>query len=167
MSLHEIVRWPDPRLATACKPVAKITPEIRKLANDMLETMYAAPGRGLAAPQVGVLSRVFVMDTTWKDGTRDPMVFVNPEILTASEERATLAEGCLSIPGVSVEVTRSLRVRLRWTDLEGQRCERAFDGFPAACVQHEMDHLDGIVTLDRVDADTRARILSDYNPQSA
>ena len=167
MSLHEIVRWPDPRLATVCKPVAKITPEIRTLANDMLETMYGAPGRGLAAPQVGVLSRVFVMDTAWKDGAREPMVFVNPEILTTSHEQATLAEGCLSIPGVSVEVTRSLRVRLRWTDLGGQRCERAFDGFPAACVQHEMDHLDGIVTLDRVDADTRARILTDYDPQPA
>lgn len=167
MSLREIVRWPDTRLATVCEPVAEVTPAVRTLASDMLETMYHAPGRGLAAPQIGVLSRLFVMDTTWKDGTRDPMVFVNPEILSAGEERATLAEGCLSIPGVSVEVTRSLRVRLRWTDLEGHECERAFDGFPAACVQHEMDHLDGIVTLDRVDAHTRARILADYHPQPA
>jgi peptide deformylase len=167
MSLRKIVRWPDPRLATLCEPVAKITPAITTLAADMLETMYDAPGRGLAAPQVGVLSRVFVMDTTWKDGARDPLIFVNPEILTASAERATLPEGCLSIPGVSVEVTRALRVRLRWTDLDGRQCKRVFDGFPAACVQHEIDHLDGIVTLDWVDADTRARILADYDPQPA
>lgn len=162
MSLRDILTWPDDRLSTMCTPVNKITLEIKDLSDDLLETMYAAPGRGLAAPQVGVLKRLFVMDATWKDGDRRPMVFIDPEVLWQSETRCVNTEGCLSIPGVSMEVERSERIRLRWANLRGSVEEAQFEGFAAVCVQHELDHLDGIVTFDRVDADTRARALRDY-----
>ncbi len=149
-----IICWPDPRLATVCAPVAG---DVAALAADMLDTMYAAPGRGLAAPQVGVLLRLFVMDVTWKDGARDPQVFINPEILWRSATRKTGPEGCLSIPGVLAEVERATEVRLRWTDLAGAVREETLTGFAAICAQHEYDHLDGIVTLDHLDQDARAQ----------
>lgn len=153
--LLPILRWPDPRLSQPCAP-AVLDDALRALAADMLETMYAAPGRGLAAPQVGHLVRMFVMDVAWKTGTPAPMVFVNPEI----ELLGTLvsgAEGCLSIPGPVTEVERAAQVRVRWTDLQGQRQEAVLDGFAAICVQHEYDHLDGILTLDRLSPEARAK----------
>ncbi len=110
MSLRPILKWPDDRLSAVCELIDRITRETVALAEDMLETMYAAPGRGLAAPQVGVLSRLFVMDVAWKDGERTPQVFVNPEIAWAGEKMAVTSEGCLSIPGVSVDVV--IRSRL-------------------------------------------------------
>ena len=160
MSLREILRWPDPRLAETCAPVAAITPEIETLAADMLETMYAAPGRGLAAPQVGVLQRLFVVDVGWKEGRSDPLVCINPMLQEVSEERATHTEVCLSIPGVSAEVSRPARVQMVWTGLNGARYVQSFDGAAAVCVQHELDHLDGVVTLDHLDAGTRAAVLA-------
>ncbi len=165
MSLREIVRWPDPSLATPCREVSEISDEIIELAQDMLETMYAAPGRGLAAPQVGVLSRVFVVDTEWKDAAPAPKIFINPEIVARSATQAVQAEGCLSIPGVTVDVARPDSVVMRWTDLDGEPQEEAFSGFAAACVQHELDHLDGIVTLDHLDASDRARVITAYEEQ--
>lgn len=150
-----ILRWPDPRLSQPCAP-AVLDDALRQLAADMLETMYAAPGRGLAAPQVGHLVRLFVMDVAWKTGTPAPMVFVNPEIAPFGD-RVTGAEGCLSIPGPLTEVERLARVRVRWTDLDGSPREAAFDGFAAICVQHEYDHLDGILTLDRLSPEARVR----------
>jgi peptide deformylase len=165
MSLLEILRWPDPRLAQVCAPVGAVTPEIERLAADMLETMYAAPGRGLAGPQVGVLRRIFVMDVTWKEGAPDPLVVLDPEVEPLGEELIARDEGCLSIPGVMAEVTRPARVRMRWTGLDGVRRERDFDGFGATCVQHETDHLNGIVTFDRLDPDARAALIADYDAQ--
>ncbi|WP_299734921.1 peptide deformylase [uncultured Roseobacter sp.] len=162
MTVRDIVRWPDPRLSTVCAPVAAIDADLRVLAADMLETMYAAPGRGLAGPQVGAMSRIFVMDTDWKEGTPAPLVFINPAIDTRSAARATQTEGCLSIPGVSAEIERPAEVTVAWTDLEGARHVRAFTGFAAACVQHELDHLDGIVTFDYLTPDTRARLEAEY-----
>ncbi|MEM1074101.1 MAG: peptide deformylase [Pseudomonadota bacterium] len=162
MTLRKILRWPYDALGTVCSDVDEITPDIRILAQDMLDTMYAAPGRGLAAPQVGVLKRLFVMDVDWKEGARDPQVFLNPVILERSDTLASRFEGCLSIPGVTAELRRPERVRLRWTALNGAVEEADFDGFASACVQHEIDHLDGIVTLDRLDADARARVLKVY-----
>ncbi|MEM9577565.1 MAG: peptide deformylase [Pseudomonadota bacterium] len=167
MSLREILRWPDPRLASPCEEVTVISGEIVELAQDMLETMYAAPGRGLAAPQVGVLSRVFVMDSAWKEAAPAPKVFINPEIVARSATQAVQAEGCLSIPGVTVELARPDSVVLRWTDLDGQTQEEAFSGFSAACVQHELDHLDGIVTLDRLEASDRADVIAAYEAQQS
>ena len=162
MSVLPILRWPDPRLAKVCAPVAEVTPEIERLAADMLETMYDAPGRGLAAPQVGVMQRIFVMDAGWKEGKPDPIVCINPMLQEVSDDRATQTEGCLSIPGVIAEVTRPARVQMVWTGLNGGRYVQSFDGFAAACVQHELDHLDGVVTFDHLDADTRADLIASY-----
>ncbi len=165
MSVLPILRWPDPRLAEVCAPVEAITPEIETMARDMLQTMYDAPGRGLAAPQVGVMSRMFVMDTGWNEGKPDPLVCINPMLQEVSEDRATREEGCLSIPGVMAEVTRPARVRMVWTGLNGARYVQSFEGFAAACVQHELDHLDGVVTFDHLDAGTRAAKLAEYEAQ--
>jgi len=165
MSLREILRWPDPRLAETCPPVAEITPEIEILASDMLETMYDAPGRGLAAPQVGVLARVFVIDVGWKEGKPDPQVCINPMLQEISEERAEHEEGCLSIPGISAKISRPATVQMVWTGLNGGRYVQGFSGFAAACVQHELDHLDGIVTFDHLDSATRAAKIAEFEAQ--
>ncbi|WP_299876336.1 peptide deformylase [uncultured Sulfitobacter sp.] len=165
MSVREIVLWPDPRLTETCAPVAEITPEIETLASDMLETMYAAPGRGLAAPQVGVLQRLFVMDVGWKEGKSDPLVCINPMLQEVSEDRASSEEGCLSIPGVLAEVTRPAQVQMVWTGLNGARYVQSFDGFAAACVQHELDHLDGVVTFDHLAAEDREALMAAYAAQ--
>jgi len=162
MSVLDIVHWPDPRLAEICPQIAEITPEIEALAADMLETMYAAKGRGLAAPQVGAMLRIFVMDTGWKEGKSDPLVCINPMLQEVSEERATLEEGCLSILGVTAEVSRPAQVQMMWTGLNGGRYVQSFGGFAAACVQHELDHLDGVVTFDHLDAQTRAKLEAEY-----
>ncbi|MBD3679944.1 MAG: peptide deformylase [Rhodobacteraceae bacterium] len=162
MAILPILTWPDPRLSTPCHPIGDIDEGLRKLAQDMLDTMYDAPGRGLAAPQVGVLTRLFVMDVDWKEGPAAPVVMVNPVIDWASDEEITREEGCLSIPGVRAEVSRPERVRMRWTTLEGEEVTRELDGFAATCAQHELDHLDGRVTFDRVDAAQRAALEAAY-----
>lgn len=162
MSVREILRWPDPRLREICAPVASITPDIETLAADMLETMYAAPGRGLAGPQVAAMQRIFVMDVGWKEGRPDPLVCINPVLHVVSEKRATHSEGCLSIPGVSADVTRPAQVQMAWTGLNGGHFVQSFSGFAAACVQHELDHLDGIITFDHLDAALRARLEAEY-----
>lgn len=162
MSVLPILRWPDPRLCMPCAPVEHVDARIQALTADMLETMYAAPGRGLAAPQVGVLSRLFVMDTGYRQGDPTPMVFLNPRIEWASERRETGPEGCLSIPGVVAEISRAPEIRLRWTRLDGTEAVERFDGFAAICIQHETDHLDGIVTFDRVPPDRRAALEAAY-----
>ena len=153
MALLPILRWPDERLETRCAPV---TGDVSALAADMLETMYAAPGRGLAAPQIGVLRRLFVMDCTWKEGIYAPQVLVNPEILWQSPDRATGPEGCLSLPGITTQIERATKLRLRWHDLDGGLHEDTLSGFAAICAQHEYDHLDGILTLDRISPAERA-----------
>lgn len=151
-----ILRWPDVRLSTPCAPAVPGA-ALAALAVDMLETMYAAPGRGLAAPQVGHLLRLFVMDVSWKDGAPDPHVVVNPEILWTSVDRVTGPEGCLSIPGPVTQIARAAEIRMRWTDAHGAPQEAMLSGFAAICAQHEYDHLDGILTLDRLTPEDRAR----------
>ena len=153
MALLPILRWPDERLETRCAPV---TGDVAALAADMLETMYAAPGRGLAAPQVGVLLRLFVMDATWKQGVRAPHVMVNPLITWRAPQRVWGEEGCLSLPGATTRVERAKEIRLRWSDLDGAVHEQTLTGFAAICAQHEYDHLDGILTLDRISPAERA-----------
>jgi peptide deformylase len=145
--IRNILIHPDPRLKKVCDPVAEITPEIRRLAEDMLETMYDAPGIGLAAPQVGVLRRLIVMDCI-KEGPPEPMVLINPQVVWGSEDLTTYEEGCLSIPDQYAEVKRPAEVQVRWTDLEGKEQERQFAGLWATCVQHEIDHLDGKLFID-------------------
>lgn len=158
MALLDILRLPDPRLRRVCTPVVRIDEGIRELAADMLETMYAAPGRGLAAPQVGITLRLFVVDTTWKEGTPNPRVFVNPVILDTSDTMATRTEGCLSIPGVPCDVTRPEEITLQWTDLDGAILTERLRGIDAVCVQHEFDHLNGRLCIDLVDEWDRAEI---------
>lgn len=129
----------------------QVTDEIRALAADMLETMYEAPGVGLAAPQIGVLSRIFVMDCVKDEAAPPrPMILINPEITWCSDEKSTYEEGCLSIPEQFAEITRPARVRMRWTDLDGRSCEETFDGLWATCAQHELDHLNGKLFIDHL-----------------
>ncbi len=159
MSIRPILIHPDPRLKKRCAPVAEITPEIGKLAEDMLETMYDAPGVGLAAPQVGVLQRLFVMDCVKEEGAEPrPMVLINPEIVRTSDETNTYEEGCLSIPEQYGEVTRPERVVMRWMGLDGKPQEEEFDGLWATCAQHELDHLNGKLFIDHLGAIKRNMI---------
>jgi peptide deformylase len=147
--IRPIVMHPDPRLKKPCAPVAAVTDEVRVLGGDMLATMYAAPGIGLAAPQVGVLQRVIVMDCVKDPETPPrPMVLLNPEVIWASEEMNTYDEGCLSIPDQYADVTRPKVVTVRWMDLDGKTQEETFDGLWATCVQHEIDHLNGKLFID-------------------
>src|SRR5690606_30149789 len=140
--LRHILIHPDPRLKKLCDPVTEVSDEIRRLADDMLETMYDAPGVGLAAPQIGVMKRVLVMDCI-KEGTPEPMALINPEVTWSSEDLNTYEEGCLSIPDQYAEVKRPALVTVRWTGLDGKTDERTFEGLWATCVQHEIDHLNG------------------------
>ncbi|MBN8292297.1 peptide deformylase [Rhodobacter sp. NTK016B] len=149
MSLRSILLHPDSRLKKVCDPIDSVTPEIGKLAEDMLETMYEAPGIGLAAPQIGVMQRLFVMDCVKDEDTaQQPMVLINPEILWTSEERKSYEEGCLSIPDQFAEVSRPASVRMRWLGLDGKTHEEEFDQLWATCAQHELDHLNGKLFID-------------------
>jgi peptide deformylase len=160
MAIRPIIAMPDPRLRKPAAPVVVVDDDLRALAEDMFQTMYDAPGIGLAATQLGVMKRLFVMDCAGKDEPPAPMVFVNPEIVAASDETATSEEGCLSIPEVYDEVTRPARVRLRWSDLDGTRHEAEFSDRPAVCVQHELDHLNGRLFIDYLSVVKRTMITS-------
>lgn len=155
MAQRPIVQFPDPRLRQICAPVAVFDAALKQLADDMLDSMYAAKGRGLAAPQIGAMQRIFVMDISWKDGRPSPLVFVNP-VLKDSAGLAANDEGCLSIPDRPVHITRPAMVRLAWQDLAGRDCEGFFEGFAAVCVQHERDHLDGVLCIDYPSAERDA-----------
>ncbi|WP_439521450.1 peptide deformylase [Marivita sp.] len=161
MSILPIVTWPDPRLSQVCEPV-RDPATLTDLVQDMFDTMYNAPGRGLAAPQVGVMQRVFVMDPTWKDGDRTPYVCINPEIVISGDTVAKNTEACLSIPGVSADVIRPTEITLAYTDLDGTRQETWLTGFAATCAQHELDHLNGIVIFDRLSPEVRAALETEY-----
>ena len=132
----------------------------RRLAADLLDTMYAAPGRGLAAPQVGTLTRLFVMDATWKEGVFAPLILLNPVVEWRADTLATGPEACLSLPGITTMIARATELRLRWTDLDGATQMATLTGFAAICAQHEYDHLDGILTLDHLDDGARAAALA-------
>jgi peptide deformylase len=149
MALRNILIHPDPRLKKTAAPVASVSDELRRLADDMLETMYDAPGIGLAAPQVAVMDRLIVMDCAKEDdATPEPMVLINPEVVWTSEERNVYDEGCLSIPEQYAEVERPAEVEVTWLGLDGQAKRERFDGLWATCVQHEIDHLDGKLFID-------------------
>jgi peptide deformylase len=149
MTLRPILIHPDPRLKTVCKPVTDITDDIHRLADDMLATMYDAPGIGLASPQVGVLGRMLVMDCVkGEDEAPKPIVLINPEITWSSDERSTCNEGCLSIPEQYADVERPASVKVRWLGVDGKDHEEQFDDLWATCVQHEIDHLDGKLFID-------------------
>ncbi|MBU2959362.1 peptide deformylase [Citreicella sp. C3M06] len=160
MSVRPVLLWPDPRLTQPCAAADPAT--IKALVGDLFETMYDAPGRGLAAPQIGVLQRVFVMDAGWKDGEMTPIACIDPEITEVSKETATGPEGCLSIPGVTAQVRRSVWVQMRFTDLAGVRQERRFEGAEAIVAQHEYDHLDGLVHFDRLSPEDAKALQCSY-----
>lgn len=147
--IRPILLHPDPRLKKPCDPIAEVSVDIGKLAEDMLSTMYDAPGIGLAAPQVGVMRRLLVMDCV-KDPEKAPrpMVMINPEVVWASEDKSVYDEGCLSIPEHYAEVMRPARVRVEWMGLDGKSSEEEFEGLWATCVQHEIDHLNGKLFID-------------------
>jgi peptide deformylase len=150
MSKLAIVTAPDPRLKVISEPVAAVTPELRRLMDDMLETMYDAPGIGLAAVQVGVPKRIIVIDLAKEGAPPDPRYFVNPEIVWTSDERSTFEEGCLSVPDLYDDVERPSRIRAKYLDYDGLAREDEFDGMMAVCLQHEMDHLEGVLFIDRL-----------------
>ncbi|MEM9062961.1 MAG: peptide deformylase [Pseudomonadota bacterium] len=160
--LRPIIIHPDPRLKKVCDVVPDVTDQIRALADDMLETMYNAPGIGLAAPQIGVNARLLVMDCAKRDGgeTPDPMVLINPEVIASSEEVEEYEEGCLSIPDIFANVTRPSDVRVRFLDVDGSEQERDFAGIWSTCVQHEIDHLNGKLFIDYLSPMRRSMITS-------
>ncbi len=160
MSIRPILIHPDPRLKKVCEPVGDVNASIRKLADDMLETMYDAPGVGLAGPQVGVMKRIFVIDCADKESTPDPMVLINPEITWKSEDLHTYEEGCLSIPEVYAEVTRPEMVRMSYLDIDGKRHEDEFDALYATAAQHELDHLNGTLFIDYLSKIKRTMITN-------
>lgn len=162
MALREIISLPDKRLRLVSEPVEKITPEVRALADDMFESMYDAPGIGLAAIQVAVPLRLITMDLSKTEGEKAPRVFINPEILSASEELAVYEEGCLSIPDYYEEVQRPARVRFRYMDLDGKIHEEDADSLFATCIQHEIDHLNGVLFVDYLSKLKRDRVLKKF-----
>ncbi|MDE2162658.1 MAG: peptide deformylase [Alphaproteobacteria bacterium] len=150
MTIRTILTAPDPLLKAVATDVEKVDGEIRKLADDMLETMYDADGIGLAAVQIGVAKRVVVMDLDQKDGKNKPQVFINPKIVWASEELATFEEGCLSVPDIWEDVERPARIRAEYLDRDGKKQTVEADGLLADCLQHEMDHLNGVLFIDHL-----------------
>jgi peptide deformylase len=148
MTVRPILIAPDPRLKAVSEPVETVDAEIRKLAADMADSMYAADGIGLAAIQIGVPKRVIVMDLDQKDGKKNWRAFINPRITWASEEVATFEEGCLSVPDIWDDVERPARIKAEYLDLDGKKVEIEADGMLATCLQHEMDHLQGVLFID-------------------
>ena len=182
MALKPLVIIPDSQLRSKSAPVAKITPEIRKLVEDMFETMYDAPGIGLAAIQIGVAQRVVTMDLGKRrhegdaespeeeleqeeedaEEEKNPRVFINPEITWSSEETSSYEEGCLSIPDIHEEVIRPARVKIKFLDLDGKQHEEEADGLYATCIQHEIDHLNGVLFIDHISKLKRDRIVKKF-----
>ena len=159
MAIRPILIAPDPRLKAVSTPVEKVDAEIRKLAEDMADSMYAADGIGLAAIQLGTPKRVIVMDLDQKDGKKNWRVFINPKITWASEEMATFEEGCLSVPEIWDDVERPARIKAEYLDRDGNKQLREADGLLATCLQHEMDHLNGVLFIDHLSRLKRSMVI--------
>jgi len=162
MPLREIITLPDKRLRLVSKPVKAVTEEVRKLVEDMFETMYDAPGIGLAAIQIGEPQRVVTLDLAKKDEPRDPKVLINPEIVAASEDKSTHEEGCLSIPEFYEEVERPATVTVRYLDVDGEARQVEATGLLATCIQHEIDHLNGVLFIDHISKLKRDRVIKKF-----
>lgn len=166
MALRDIIILPDTQLRLVSKPVVTVTPDIRQLVDDMFETMYEAPGIGLAAIQVARPLRIITMDLAKRDENGDtnpqPRVFINPEILSESDELSVYEEGCLSIPEYYEEVERPAQVRVRFTDIDGKVHEEDAEGLYATCIQHEIDHLNGVLFIDYLSKLKRDRVLKKF-----
>ena len=166
MAIREILVVPNPVLKQVSQPVAKVDDELRALMDDMLETMYDAPGIGLAAIQIGVPKRVIVMDISGPDDEKAPRYFVNPEIIWSSEDTAPYEEGCLSIPDIYDEVERPARVKLKYLNYQGEEVIEDADGLFAVCIQHEMDHLQGVLFIDHLSRLKRDRAVAKVKKQA-
>ena len=162
MALRDILILPDKRLRQVSKPVAKIDAATRKLVEDMFETMYDAPGIGLAAIQIGEPKRIVTLDLAKKDDPRNPQVFINPELVWESKEIGTHEEGCLSIPEYYEEVERPAEVKVRYLDLDGKPREIEANGLLATCLQHEIDHLNGVLFIDHISKLKRDRVIKKF-----
>ncbi len=165
MTIKKILTEPDPFLRQKSIPVEKVDDEVRSLMDDMLETMYAAPGIGLAAVQIGVPKRVIVMDLSKGNEKKDPMYFVNPEIITKSENDASYEEGCLSVPNQFAEVNRPDNCKVKYLDYEGNEKTLDAKGLLATCIQHEMDHLEGILFIDYLSKLKKSMIIKKLSKQ--
>ncbi len=162
MALRPILIIPEPTLRLTSKPVEKIDREIKALVADMFETMYDAPGIGLAAPQVGVLKRVVTIDIARDDEPKQSLALINPEIVAVSEEKSVYSEGCLSIPEYYEEVARPAEVTVRYLNLDGQTVETKASGLFAICIQHEIDHLNGVLFIDHLSKLKRDRVVKKF-----
>jgi peptide deformylase len=162
MALREIITLPDKRLRLVSDPIKKIDDGVRALVDDMFETMYDAPGIGLAAIQVGVAKRVVTMDLSKKEDSHKPQVFINPEIVWSSEETGSYEEGCLSIPDYYEEVERPAEVKVRYLDLDGKAHEIKAKGLLATCLQHEIDHTNGVLFIDYLSKLKRDRVIKKF-----
>jgi len=162
MAIREIIKLPDKRLRLISEPVKQIDAGIRKLVDDMFETMYKAPGIGLAAIQLGVAKRVITLDLSKKEDDYEPQVFINPEILWQSEARAKFEEGCLSIPDYYEEVERPAEVKVKYLDLAGKKREIDAKGLLATCLQHEIDHINGVLFIDHLSKLKRDRVIKRF-----
>ena len=165
MTLRQILTEPNKILREKSQPVEQVNSDLQKLMDDMLETMYAAPGIGLAAIQVGVPKRVIVLDIAPKDKPRNPMFFVNPEIIKKSDNNSTYEEGCLSVPGQFAEIDRPDKCHIKYLDYHGQQKEIKAEGMLATCIQHEMDHLEGILFIDYLSKLKKSMIIKKLSKQ--
>ena len=162
MAKRPIIKLPDPLLKTVSAPVEAVDDEVRALLDDMLETMYDAPGIGLAAIQIGVQKRLVTIDLARDDDPKDPHFFINPEIVWTSEETAIYEEGCLSIPEVYEEVERPAECKVKFLDRDGAEQELHCDGLLATCIQHEVDHLNGVLFIDHISRLKRERVVKKF-----
>ncbi|MGD0025965.1 MAG: peptide deformylase [Xanthobacteraceae bacterium] len=162
MAVREIIKLPDKRLRLNSEPVKRIDAGVRKLADDMFETMYDAPGIGLAAIQIGIAKRVITMDLSKKEDDHEPQVFINAEITWKSEEKSIHEEGCLSIPEYYEEVERPAQVKVKYLDLDGKTHEIEAKGLLAVCLQHEIDHINGVLFIDHISKLKRDRVIKKF-----
>lgn len=162
MAKIPIILHPDPILREIALPIERVDDTLRRAIGDMLETMYAAPGIGLAGPQVGIKRRLLVMDPSPREEAREPMAVINPEIVEIADERQSGEEGCLSIPDIFADVERPAWVRARYIDAEGKQVERLFEGRSAVILQHEIDHLDGVLFIDHLSKLRRDLLIRRY-----
>ena len=166
MTKRDIIILPDAQLRAVSQPIDTVDADIRQLADDMLETMYEAPGIGLAAIQIAVPKRMLVLDVTGDEQPNDPMVFINPEIVWESPELSIYQEGCLSIPDFYEDVERPEKIRVTFLDREGASCELEADGLLATCLQHEIDHLNGVLFIDHISKLKRDRVVTKFTKQA-
>ena len=162
MAVRDIIKLPEPILKTVSAPLPAVTEELRRLVKDMFDTMYAAPGIGLAAVQIGIAKRIVVTDVAKDEEPKSPLCFVNPEVVWRSEETTEYEEGCLSIPEVYDKVVRPAEVRVRYMDLEGEEQEMHCTGLLATCIQHEIDHINGVLFIDHLTRLKRDRIVKRF-----